>query len=96
MFDEKNIYVRQAEVKGCIKQSANGIFLLSDLTVNSTLKNYKKVLSEAFTITINEINTRNQLYDKQKKTTVKEIKTKSKKPVEKKETTSSTKTTMRM
>jgi len=68
MFDEKNIYVRQAEVKGCIKQNNNGIFLLSDLTVNSSLKNYKKVLHEAFQITIDEINTRNENIDKKEKT----------------------------
>jgi len=67
MFDEKNIYVRQAEVKGCIKQNNNGIFLLSDLTVNSSLKNYKKVLHEAFQITIDEINTRNENIDKKEK-----------------------------
>ena len=64
MFDEKNIYVKQAEVKGCIKQNNNGIYLLSELTVNSSLKNYKKVLGEAFSITIDEINKRNDELDK--------------------------------
>ena len=59
MFDEKNIYIKQAEVKGCIKQNNNGIYLLSELTVNSSLKNYKKVLNEAFEITETEIRTRN-------------------------------------
>ena len=59
MFDEKNIYVKQAEVKGYIKQNNNGVFLLSELTVNSSLKNYKHVLKEAFSITIDEINSRN-------------------------------------
>jgi len=67
MFDEKNIYIKQAEIKGCIKQNNNGIYLLSDLTVNSSLKNYKKVLNQAFQITIEEIQSRNQEHDKMEK-----------------------------
>lgn len=67
MFDEKNIYVRQAEVKGSFKQNSNGTFLISELTVNSSLKNYKKVLSEAFTITLDELKFRNSEYDKIRK-----------------------------
>ena len=51
MFDEKNIYVRQAEVKGSFKQNSNGVFLLAELTVNSSLKNYQRVLDGAFKIT---------------------------------------------
>lgn len=66
MFDEKNIYVRQAEVKGSFKQNTNGVFLISELTVNSSLKNYKKVLENAFTITIDELKTRNADQDEQK------------------------------
>jgi len=64
MFDEKNVYIRQAEVKGSFKQNANGTFLIGELTVNSSLKNYKKVLHNAFDITMEEINTRNAEYDK--------------------------------
>jgi len=67
MFDEKNIYVRQAEVKGSFKQNSNGTFLIQELTVNSSLKNYKKVLHEAFDITMEEIKNRNAEYDKIKK-----------------------------
>jgi hypothetical protein len=70
MFDEKNIYVKQAEVKGCIKQNNNGVFLLSELTVNSSLKNYKHVLREAFSITIDEINSRNDELARKEKTVV--------------------------
>jgi hypothetical protein len=66
MFDEKNIYVRQAEVKGSFKQNNNGTFLLNELTVNSTLKNYKKILNESFTITLEELKIRNAEYDKEK------------------------------
>jgi len=67
MFDEKNVYIRQAEVKGSFKQNANGTFLIGELTVNSSLKNYKKVLEGAFTITMDELNKRNSEYDKNKK-----------------------------
>jgi hypothetical protein len=70
MFDEKNIYVKQAEIKGCIKQNNNGIYLLSELTVNSSLKNYKRVLHEAFSITIDEINLRNDELEKKEKVVV--------------------------
>jgi len=66
MFDEKNVYIRQAEVKGSFKQSANGTFLIAELTVNSSLKNYNKVLNNAFEITMNELTKRNSEYDKQK------------------------------
>jgi len=48
MFDEKNIYVRQAEIKGSFKQNSNGTFLIGELTVNSSLKNYKQILHKAF------------------------------------------------
>ena len=74
MFDEKNIYVRQAEIKGCIKQNNNGIYLISDLTINSSLKNYKQVLHKAFQITIDEINLRNHEYDCENKCKQKEKK----------------------
>lgn len=67
MFDEKNIYVRQAEVKGSFKQNANGTFLIAELTVNSSLKNYKKILNQSFEITLNELKTRNSEYDNDKK-----------------------------
>jgi hypothetical protein len=63
MFDEKNIYVRQAEVKGSFKQSSNGTFLIGELTVNSTLKNYEKTLNRAFSITLAELEKRNSEYD---------------------------------
>ena len=63
MFDEKNIYVRQAEVKGSFKQNSNGVFLINELTVNSSLKNYKQILHKAFDITLEEINTRNAQFD---------------------------------
>jgi len=69
MFDEKNVYIRQAEVKGSFKQNANGTFLIGELTVNSSLKNYKKVLQSAFQITMEELNTRNAEYDKKEKKT---------------------------
>lgn len=59
MFDEKNVYIKQAEIKGSFKQNTNGIFLINELTVNSSLKNYKKVLHEAFDITLEELNSRN-------------------------------------
>lgn len=67
MFDEKNIYVRQAEVKGSFKQNTNGTFLINELTVNSSLKNYKKVLHTAFEITIEELTKRNTETDKKEK-----------------------------
>ena len=67
MFDEKNVYIRQAEVKGSFKQNASGTFLIGELTVNSSLKNYKKVLQDAFKITLEELNTQNSKYDKEKK-----------------------------
>jgi len=67
MFDEKNVYIRQAEVKGSFKQNASGTFLIGELTVNSSLKNYKKVLQDAFKITLEELNTQNSKYDKTKK-----------------------------
>jgi hypothetical protein len=63
MADEKNIYVRQAEVKGSFKQSSNGTFLIGELTVNSTLKNYEKTLNRAFSITLAELEKRNSEYD---------------------------------
>jgi len=63
MFDEKNVYIRQAEVKGSFKQNASGIFLIGELTVNSSLKNYKKTLEKAFEITIGEIEKQNKKYD---------------------------------
>jgi len=68
MFDEKNIYVRQAEVKGSFKQNSNGTFLIGELTVNSSLKNYEKVLHSAFEITMKELTGRNenQLNQKEK------------------------------
>jgi len=71
MFDEKNIYVRQAEVKGSFKQSASGTFLINELTVNSTLKNYKKVLEDAFKITTDELNKQNENNNLKKETTLK-------------------------
>lgn len=75
MFDEKNIYVKQAEVKGSFKQNTNGIFLISELTVNSSLKNYKKVLERAFDITIEELENRNKDQDdKKEKNSKKETK----------------------
>jgi len=67
MFDEKNVYIRQAEVKGSFKQNANGTFLIAELTVNSSLKNYKKVLHNAFEITMEELTNRNNEFDKNKK-----------------------------
>ena len=63
MFDERNIYVRQAEVKGSFKQNSSGIFLLNELTVNASLKNYKQTLQKAFTITLEELEKRNNSYD---------------------------------
>ena len=69
MFDEKNVYIRQAEVKATIKQNSSGTFLINDLTVNSSLKNFKKVLHNAFEITMEELNNRNSEYDKKKKNT---------------------------
>ena len=57
---EKNIYVRQAEVKGSIKQQSNGTFIINEITVNSTLKNYEQTLHNALEITINEVTCRNQ------------------------------------
>lgn len=77
MFDEKNIYVRQAEVKGSFKQNANGIFLINELTVNASLKNYKRVLHNAFDITIDELETRNtkdDIKEKEKSSTKKKEK----------------------
>ena len=67
MFDEKNIYVRQAEVKGSFKQNANGTVLLNELTVNASLKNYKKTLKKAFEISFDEIEAQNKKYDKKDK-----------------------------
>lgn len=67
MFDEKNVYIRQAEVKGSFKQNTNGIFLINELTVNSSLKNYKKVLHNAFEITIEELLSRNEESNKSDK-----------------------------
>ena len=67
MFDEKNVYIRQAEIKGSFKQNSNGTFLINELTVNSSLKNYKKILHEAFSITMDEITTRNSEFDDLKK-----------------------------
>jgi len=67
MFDEKNVYIRQAEVKGSFKQNANGTYLINELTVNSSLKNYKKVLHDAFEITMEELVSRNSEFDKNKK-----------------------------
>jgi hypothetical protein len=63
MFDEKNIYVRQAEIKGSFKQNTNGVFLINELTVNSSLKNYKQILHKAFDITLEEMNNRNAQFD---------------------------------
>ena len=63
MFDEKNVYVKQAEVKGSFKQSASGTFLLGELTVNASLKNYKTTLRKAFDITLKELKNRNSEYD---------------------------------
>ena len=67
MFDEKNVYIRQAEVKGSFKQNSNGTILLGELTVNSSLKNYKKTLQSAFDITLAELKNRNSEYDTIKK-----------------------------
>ena len=67
MFDEKNVYIRQAEVKGSFKQNSNGTFLIGELTVNSSLKNYKTILHKAFEITLEEINLRNTQFDKKEK-----------------------------
>jgi len=67
MFDEKNVYIRQAEIKGSFKQNNSGIFLIGELTVNSSLKNYKKVLHDAFDLTLAEIKDRNSEYDGLKK-----------------------------
>lgn len=53
---EKNIYIKQAEVKGSIKQNNTGTFLLNELTVNASLKRYKEVLHSAMEITIAELN----------------------------------------
>ena len=53
---EKNIYVKQSEIKASLKQDKNIGFLIAELTINSTLKNYKKVLDEATKITIDKIN----------------------------------------
>jgi hypothetical protein len=63
MFDEKNIYVRQAEIKGSFKQNSNGTFLIGELTVNSSLKNYKQILHKAFQITMDELTFRNSEFD---------------------------------
>ena len=81
---EKNIYVRQAEVKASMKQNASGTFLIGELTVNSSLKNYERILHEAFEITLKEIETQNNKYDAKTKTVVKkpkEIKPKTEKNV---------------
>ena len=66
MFDEKNVYIKQAEVKGSFKQNSSGVFLINELTVNSSLKNYKKTLENAFDITIKEIIKRNAQFDEPK------------------------------
>ena len=60
MFDEKNVYIRQAEIKGSFKQNSNGTFLIGELTVNSSLKNYEKVLGKAFEITMKQLNIQNE------------------------------------
>jgi len=65
--DVKNVYIKQAEVKGSFKQNSNGTILLGELTVNSSLKNYKKTLQSAFDITLAELKTRNSEYDVIKK-----------------------------
>lgn len=63
MFDEKNIYIKQAEIKSSFKQNATGTFLINELTVNSSLKNYKKTLHKAFDITMEELINRNKEFD---------------------------------
>jgi len=63
----ENIYVRQAEIKGTIKQNASGTFLINEVVVNSSLKNYEKTLHTAMEITIKEINNRNKQNDKKEK-----------------------------
>jgi hypothetical protein len=73
MFDEKNIYVKQAEVKSSFEQNRNGNFRITELTVNSSLKNYKRVLHEAFDITIEELNLRNKDVEEKVKPEVKPI-----------------------
>ena len=66
--DVKNVYIKQAEVKGSFDQSkTTGLVSLKELTVNSSLKNYQKVLHEAFEITFNELDHRNSRYDKKEK-----------------------------
>ena len=65
--DVKNVYIKQAEVKGSFKQNSNGTILLGELTVNSSLKNYKKTLQSAFDITLIELKNRNSEYDTLKK-----------------------------
>ena len=70
--DVKNVYIKQAEVKGSFDQSkTTGLVSLKELTVNSSLKNYQKVLHEAFEITFNELELRNSRYDKKEKETPK-------------------------
>lgn len=83
MFDEKNIYVRQAEIKSSFKQNSNGTFLINELTVNSSLKNYEKVLHSAFDITIKELTVRNEEYDKKEKIVPLETPQKKEKPTDK-------------
>lgn len=63
---EKNIYIKQAEVKGSLKQNATGTLLINEVTVNSTLKNYKKILHDAIEITLEEIEHYNKLSDNKK------------------------------
>lgn len=101
MLDEvKNVYIRQAEVKGSFDQSkTTGLVSLKELTVNTSLKNYKKVLNEAFEITMDTIDNLNSKYDKEKvkqerknpETTKKETKQKKIEKEEKKENEASVK-----
>ena len=60
---EKNIYVKQSEIKASYKQDKNVGFLIGELTINSTLKNYKTVLNEAFKISTDKIKELNHLID---------------------------------
>ena len=65
---EKNIYIKQAEVKGSIKQNNNGTLLINELTVNSSLKNYGKILHKALETTLTELKNRNNENDVEKQT----------------------------
>ena len=76
---EKNIYVKQSEIKASYKQDKNIGFLVGELTINSTLKNYQAVLDEAFEISMNKIQELNENLPEIKTETKDESKGESKK-----------------